>query len=224
MSDNLCAEAGYVLLNKAGEALCGDRVEVAGDPDALVLVLADGLGNGVKANILATLTAKILATMIAGGMPLDECVDTVVRTLPVCRERGIAYATFSVVRTKPGREVELIQFDNPPIIALRGGALWDYPAVAGKSPGAASWRAASSAGGRRVPGAVRRRDLRRGGARAQPRMAAGGHRPLRRGAVRAWTLGQGLRRRHRRRLPGLYGGQPGDDATVAACGFAPGGR
>ncbi len=87
MSDNLCAEAGYVLLNKAGEALCGDRVEVAGDPDALVLVLADGLGNGVKANILATLTAKILATMIAGGMPLDECVDTVVRTCR-CAGRG----------------------------------------------------------------------------------------------------------------------------------------
>ena len=86
MNDNLCAEAGYVSLNKAGETLCGDRVEMVGDADDLVLVLADGLGSGVKANILATLTAKILGTMVAGGVPLDECVDTVIRTLPVDRK------------------------------------------------------------------------------------------------------------------------------------------
>lgn len=55
MNDNLCAEAGYVSLNKAGETLCGDRVEIVGDSDNLVLVMADGLGSGVKAAILMNL-------------------------------------------------------------------------------------------------------------------------------------------------------------------------
>jgi hypothetical protein len=129
MNDNLCAESGYVSLNKAGETLCGDRVEIVGDSDNLVLVLADGLGSGVKANILSTLTAKILGTMIAGGMLVDECVDTMIRTLPVCRERGIAYSTFTVIHATGDRQVRLIQFDNPEVIALRDGVPWAYPSI-----------------------------------------------------------------------------------------------
>lgn len=129
MNDNLCAESGYVSLNKAGETLCGDRVEIVGDSDNLVLVLADGLGSGVKANILSTLTAKILGTMIAGGMPVDDCVDAMIRTLPVCRERGIAYCTFTVIHAATDHQVRLIQFDNPEVIALRGGVPWAYPSI-----------------------------------------------------------------------------------------------
>ena len=65
-------------LNHVGEQLCGDRVEIIGDSEHnLTLVLADGLGSGVKANILSTLTSKILCTMMAGGMPLEDCVETV---------------------------------------------------------------------------------------------------------------------------------------------------
>lgn len=124
---SLCTDFGYVSLNKVGEQLCGDRVEVSSNEDSVIAVLADGLGSGVKANILSTLTSKILSTMLAGGMKIEDCVDTIASTLPVCKVRGIAYSTFSVVRITDNRIAELIQFDNPEIILLRRGERYAYP-------------------------------------------------------------------------------------------------
>ena len=136
--DKLCTDTGYVSLNKKGEQLCGDRVEIiARNDNSLTLVLADGLGSGVKANILSTLTSKILSTMIENGMPIEECVDTIVKTLPVCSVRKVAYSTFSIISVTDNEIAELIQFDNPEIIVLRGGVRYDYPMttrqIAGKT-------------------------------------------------------------------------------------------
>ena len=137
--NNLWTETGYVSLNKTGEQLCGDRVEVTGGGEAnhTTLVLADGLGSGVKANILSTLTSKILCTMISGGMPIESCVETIAETLPVCSVRKVAYSTFSIISVTDNETAELIQFDNPEIIVLRGGVRYDYPMttrqIAGKT-------------------------------------------------------------------------------------------
>ena len=126
--DKLCTDTGYVSLNKKGEQLCGDRVEIiARNDNSLTLVLADGLGSGVKANILSTLTSKILSTMIENGMPIEECVDTTVKTLPVCSVRKVAYSTFTIIHVEENTTATLIQFDNPNVILLRGGKHWDYP-------------------------------------------------------------------------------------------------
>lgn len=126
--DKLCTDTGYVSLNKKGEQLCGDRVEIiARNDNSLTLVLADGLGSGVKANILSTLTSKILSTMIENGMPIEECVDTIVKTLPVCSVRKVAYSTFTIIHVEENTTATLIQFDNPNVILLRGGKHWGYP-------------------------------------------------------------------------------------------------
>lgn len=126
--DKLCTDTGYVSLNKKGEQLCGDRVEIiARNDNSLTLVLADGLGSGVKANILSTLTSKILSTMIENDMPIEECVDTIVKTLPVCSVRKVAYSTFTIIHVEENTTATLIQFDNPNVILLRGGKHWDYP-------------------------------------------------------------------------------------------------
>jgi len=125
---SLCIDIGYVSLNKFGEYLCGDHVETVtlGELSSVV-VLADGLGSGVKANILSTLTAKIISTMIAGSLDVEDCVATVAATLPVCNVRRIAYSTFSIIRTSGRMVSELIQFDNPHIVLLRDGKSFDYP-------------------------------------------------------------------------------------------------
>jgi len=129
--NKLCTDIGYYSLNKYGEQLCGDHIEVVEQGEnSTVMVLADGLGSGVKANILSTLTSKIISTMMAESMPIEECVATIAATLPVCEVRRIAYSTFTIVRILENREAELIQYDNPHVIFLRGGKYLDYPETA----------------------------------------------------------------------------------------------
>ena len=110
-------------LLKKGEELCGDMVNVIRRPDETILVLADGMGSGVKANILATLTSKIISTLMIGNAGIDECVETISETLPVCRERGIAYSTFTIVRVKHNGEVYTAEFNGPEFVMLRNGVL-----------------------------------------------------------------------------------------------------
>lgn len=126
--NDLCADIGYKSLIKYGEQLCGDMLEIiAPDENSTVVVLADGLGSGVKANILATLTSKIISTMMANSMSVEECVATVADTLPVCKVRGVAYSTFTILRIEDNREAEIIQYDNPRTIVLREGKALEYP-------------------------------------------------------------------------------------------------
>lgn len=125
--NSLCTDVGYLSINKHGEQLCGDHVEIAKqDDNSLVMVLADGLGSGVKANILSTLTSKIISTMIANHMTIEDCVTTVASTLPVCEKRGIAYSTFTIIHVIDNKSAEVIQYDNPHVILLRNGINCDY--------------------------------------------------------------------------------------------------
>lgn len=126
--NNLCADIGYKSINHYGEQLCGDHVDIVEqDENSSVIVLADGLGSGVKASILSTLTSKIISTMMAEGLPLDECVKTIAATLPICSQRGVAYSTFTIIHLINNETAELIQYDNPHIIFLRAGVNYDYP-------------------------------------------------------------------------------------------------
>ena len=126
MSGEIYIDTGYISLIKHGEQLCGDRVVFDGDENTRIGVLADGLGSGVKANILATLTAQILATMSVGGMSVEDCVNTIVRTLPECNVRKIAYSTFTIIKIKDQKHVELTRFDNPHTIILRNGKNYNF--------------------------------------------------------------------------------------------------
>lgn len=125
--NDLCADVGYRSINHAGEQLCGDHIDVVEDENSLIIVLADGLGSGVKASILSTLTSKIISTMMAEGLTLEDCVETIAQTLPICSVRGVAYSTFTILRLVENREMELIQYDNPHVILLRNGKNYDYP-------------------------------------------------------------------------------------------------
>ena len=120
---SLYIDVNYESINKYKEELCGDKVEIIRGSDSVVVVLADGLGSGVKANILATLTSKIIGTIMSNGLDIDEAVNTIASTLPVCRERGLAYSTFSIIQIFNNGEGYLVEFDNPSIMRLRKGKL-----------------------------------------------------------------------------------------------------
>ena len=126
--NNLCADIGYKSIYHYGEELCGDHVDIVEqNEDSTVIVLADGLGSGVKASILSTLTSKIISTMMAAGLPLEECVSTIAATLPVCSVRGVAYSTFTIMHIKDNEIAEIIQYDNPHVILIRDNVSCDYP-------------------------------------------------------------------------------------------------
>ncbi len=126
--NDLCADIGFKSINHVGEQLCGDHVDIVEpDENSVVIVLSDGLGSGVKASILSTLTSKIISTMMAEGLPLEECVATIAATLPVCSVRGVAYSTFTIIHLLNNETAEIIQYDNPQVILIRDDRNYIYP-------------------------------------------------------------------------------------------------
>ncbi|MBQ7793481.1 MAG: SpoIIE family protein phosphatase [Clostridia bacterium] len=126
--NDLCADIGYKSINHYGEELCGDHVDIVErDENSTVIVLADGLGSGVKASILSTLTSKIISTMMSEGLPIEECVSAIAATLPVCSVRGVAYSTFTIIHLINNETAEIIQYDNPQVIIIRNDKNYEYP-------------------------------------------------------------------------------------------------
>lgn len=121
MSQPLYIESGGASVCKHGEILCGDSLSVAAIGDGKLMVLSDGLGSGVKANILATLTTKIATRLLERGLPLEEVVETLTDTLPECKVRKIAYSTFTLLKVKEDGRVYLAEFDNPPTFYFKRG-------------------------------------------------------------------------------------------------------
>ena len=125
--NNLCADIGTKSINHIGEELCGDHIDIVeANENSTVIVLADGLGSGVKASILSTLTSKIISTMISQGLSIEDCVETIAATLPVCSVRGVAYSTFTIIQIVDNAYARVFQYDNPMMILLRDGKNYEY--------------------------------------------------------------------------------------------------
>jgi hypothetical protein len=120
-------ECNWASLNKSGEELCGDAVMIRTRADSFVAVLSDGLGSGVKASILSSLTAEIAARMFEADGTVEDVMQTLVETLPECSVRKLAYATFAVLIVYSGRDAHLVLFDSPPLILIRDNAIFTLP-------------------------------------------------------------------------------------------------
>lgn len=131
-ANDMCETYAYYdvavhALNKVGEELCGDRTEVFKSDEGTFLVMADGLGSGVKANILASLTVKIAMTMLRSGESLVETIDTIMQTLPVCSVRKVAYSTFCMIHISNKGNCRLIEYHNPDVFLIRNHQQVRYP-------------------------------------------------------------------------------------------------
>lgn len=133
VSLNICNKS----LNKKEEELCGDTVEIIKTADSDIVILSDGMGSGVKANILSTLTTKILGTMLKNGETIEDCVETIAMTLPICQVRQVAYSTFSILQIYKDGNGYLVEYDTPACIFIRDGKKMDMPyaerEIAGKA-------------------------------------------------------------------------------------------
>lgn len=125
--NNLCADIGYLSINHYGEQLCGDHVDIVENDNSTIIVLADGLGSGVKASILSTLTSKIISTMLAAGLDIKDAVETIADTLPICSERHSAFSTFTIIRLVNNDRADIIQYENPNVVLIRDGKNYEIP-------------------------------------------------------------------------------------------------
>lgn len=108
---------------------CKDRQQVFGDTfisrrireDGRTLaVLSDGLGSGIKANVLSTLTASMALNYIAAFRDIRKSSEIILSTLPICKVRRISYATFTIVDIDRDGLAKVVEYDSPPFLLLRG--------------------------------------------------------------------------------------------------------
>ena len=117
-------EISHHQTSKKGQSAPGDVFQsIKRDDGRVVSVLSDGLGSGIKAGVLATLTATMAARCVAADIPLRRVAEFVMRSLPVCSQRKISYATFTLVDVSPGGHVRVVEYDNPPYVLVREGTV-----------------------------------------------------------------------------------------------------
>ncbi|MCX7655543.1 MAG: serine/threonine-protein phosphatase [Treponemataceae bacterium] len=118
--EELFIEVGYYQEKKHGQGAAGDVFLSKKTSDGhLISVLSDGLGSGIKAGVLATLTATMAIQFVAEDIPIQRAARIIMKTLPVCKERNISYATFTIVNIDGMSRVRIIEYDNPPYVLIR---------------------------------------------------------------------------------------------------------
>ncbi len=124
MTEETFIEVGFYQTKKHGQGAEGDVfLSQKTDDGRIISVLSDGLGSGIKAGVLATLTATMAMKFVAEDIPIRRAASIIMRTLPVCKDRRISYATFTIVDIDNSASVRIIEYDNPPYVLVREGTL-----------------------------------------------------------------------------------------------------
>lgn len=89
------------------------------DENRSISILSDGLGSGIKASVLSTLTAVMAARFTAGYRDVKHTSELIMKTLPVCSQRKISYATFTIIDIDGRGVARIIEYDNPPSVVIR---------------------------------------------------------------------------------------------------------
>lgn len=122
--------------NKHGQDICGDSfmTQKILEENRVISVLSDGLGHGLKANILSTMTATMALKFTASDVDLISSSETIMHALPVCRVRNISYATYTIVDIRDQTHISIVEMDNPPFLLIRNGGVVKVPCVEVESP------------------------------------------------------------------------------------------
>jgi len=136
LPDDLFIEIESCQQNKHGQDICGDSFMTHKFPeeDRVISVLSDGLGHGLKANILSTMTATMALKFTASDVDLICSAETIMNALPVCRVRNISYATYTIVDIRMQTDISIVEMDNPPFLLIRNGEALTVPFKEVESP------------------------------------------------------------------------------------------
>ncbi|HCX59314.1 MAG TPA: stage II sporulation protein E, partial [Candidatus Cloacimonas sp.] len=114
-------EADHFQICKNGYLSCGDTFYSIKNDNGIICVLADGLGSGIKASVLSTLTTTMAAGFMSSKVDIKRAAEIILETLPVCSYRQIGYSTFTIIEASNSGHIKVIEHDNPPYMLLRAG-------------------------------------------------------------------------------------------------------
>lgn len=119
-------EVDFHQISKEGQIACGDSFYTTKQDDRTILVLADGLGSGIKASVLSTLTSTMASAFVSAKMGIRRAAEVILETLPVCSVRKIGYSTFTIMDVAGDGHMRLIEHDNPACVLVRGGKITPF--------------------------------------------------------------------------------------------------
>ncbi len=123
LKENNIIEVDHHQIAKNGQFVSGDiflsrRIK---EEDRVISVLSDGLGSGIKASVLATLTATMALKYTSGSIDIRSSAEIIMDTLPICSVRKISYSTFTIVDVDCSGKTRIIEHGNPPFIFISSG-------------------------------------------------------------------------------------------------------
>lgn len=123
MSD-FAFDIDYYQICKHGQHACGDTFMSARSTDGrIIAVLSDGLGSGVKANILSTMTAKMALKFVDADWDVKKYCEVISNVLPICKDRGLNYSTFTILDLSPDGQIRIFEQGNPSFLFVRNGRI-----------------------------------------------------------------------------------------------------
>lgn len=135
--NDLCIDIDYSQLFKHGQKIGGDvfYIDRNEDSNVMTVILSDGLGSGVRANVLASLTAHMACKLSLSPMDLEKSAEIIMDTLPIDSVKGISYSTFTIARiifsdSKSFIRVELAEYDNPDSLRFVGNVPMEWDKTA----------------------------------------------------------------------------------------------
>ncbi|MCB2195447.1 MAG: serine/threonine-protein phosphatase [Bacteroidetes bacterium] len=121
MDNKFYIEVDCIQKNQDGERICGDvfLTERIKTEERTIIVLSDGMGHGVKANMLATLTSTMALNFTKEHKDVNRIAEIIMNTLPVCSKRQISYSTFTIIDIEEDGKTTILEYDNPETIIVR---------------------------------------------------------------------------------------------------------
>lgn len=113
-----CSQKKKYNQNAYGDFFKSERFT---DMNRLVAVLSDGLGSGIKADILACMTSTMLLKFLKENADIEKSCEIIMNSLPVCKVRGISYSTFSAIDCYDDGKSIIVEEGNPDFIWIRDG-------------------------------------------------------------------------------------------------------
>ena len=113
-----CSQKKKYNQNAYGDFFKSERFT---DMNRLVAVLSDGLGSGIKADILACMTSTMLLKFLKENADIEKSCEIIMTSLPVCKVRGISYSTFSAIDCYDDGKAIIVEEGNPDFIWIRDG-------------------------------------------------------------------------------------------------------